>query len=256
VTTLGIEHITYSSWWDNFPPMMTASEMQQAFSREHGINMLAANTGAKLHNRGFGIYSSGIALETEFNTSPEPQSKMLISSVPRHPKKLHPTNPAEAVTQQLKASSPKDSPKYNISVFPAITGSRGSKVLTAGDLACSYSWDIRSGRAEVELYWLFAYNGFFPLLNITTQICGLLRCANKTSCQMTNIGAKTVFESFSVAGTFSPAATPYALLGANQGQLIDSSQVVISGPSMRSTPMFNSTLLDAVFWAIELQATP
>src|ERR1700744_3594127 len=56
--------------------------MQQGFSRDYGVNLLAANSGASWFNGGSGIYSRGTALADYYNTSYLPASRMLLVEVP------------------------------------------------------------------------------------------------------------------------------------------------------------------------------
>ena len=51
---LGIEHFTFSTSWENvaLTPLIAAAQLQQAFSREIGVTLLAANYGVSWKTSG------------------------------------------------------------------------------------------------------------------------------------------------------------------------------------------------------------
>jgi len=72
----------YSTHWANSPPIENAPMIQQAFSRLHSVNIIAANTGFDQWVSGGGIFSEGDILAAYFNESDKLYDKLLVASVP------------------------------------------------------------------------------------------------------------------------------------------------------------------------------
>jgi len=81
----GVRDILFPSWWVNGVPTTDAVAAQQAFSRLHNVNLIAANTGSWARNAGGGIYSQGRALNTSFVTQGAQSvgvNQLLIATIP------------------------------------------------------------------------------------------------------------------------------------------------------------------------------
>lgn len=78
---LGIKNFVFSSMWINWSPFMSAVQMQQAFSKRFGINLLASNIGNGKDYSGSGIYQNGEPLIYFFNPTREKQNKLLITTI-------------------------------------------------------------------------------------------------------------------------------------------------------------------------------
>jgi predicted amidohydrolase len=90
----GVTDVIFSSWWVNTPPVLTATQIQQAWSRSFGLNMLASNSGYNERVSGSGIFSRGVALASFTNPTMTSQSRMLIADVPKiQPRKEDPDTP-------------------------------------------------------------------------------------------------------------------------------------------------------------------
>ena len=90
----GVRHIAYPTSWINYPPFLTATQMQQAWSRRFGAAVLAANNG-DTGKSGSGIYVGGKALATYFNASRTgtADNAVLVAKVPKALPPLPPAPP-------------------------------------------------------------------------------------------------------------------------------------------------------------------
>ena len=89
LTSATVQTVAYSTQWaENQPPMLTSVMIQQAFSRIHNVNMLAANTLASIGNGG-GIFTAGRPLSVAFNPTNynafEGQTNISYATVPTTP---------------------------------------------------------------------------------------------------------------------------------------------------------------------------
>jgi predicted amidohydrolase len=66
---LGAKNVLFSSWWVNSAPSFNAVMLQQSWSRQNGVNLIAANIGAGSQSAGGGIYSKGEPINTAWNAS-------------------------------------------------------------------------------------------------------------------------------------------------------------------------------------------
>jgi pantetheine hydrolase len=53
--TYNVQHFVYSTWWVNTPPLMTATQIQQGWSRFFNVTLLASNSGKYWYNSGSGV---------------------------------------------------------------------------------------------------------------------------------------------------------------------------------------------------------
>lgn len=93
----GVTEVLFSSWWVNTPPILTATQIQQGWSRAFDLNLLASNSGYNRRVSGSGIYSKGVALASFTNPTMTSQNRLLIADVQKIPSKRPQPN-----TPQLK----------------------------------------------------------------------------------------------------------------------------------------------------------
>jgi hypothetical protein len=87
----GVTDLIFSSWWVNTPPILTATQVQQAWSRSFGLNMLASNSGYNQRVSGSGIFSQGRALQSFTNPTMTSRNRLLVADVPKlRPRKENP----------------------------------------------------------------------------------------------------------------------------------------------------------------------
>lgn len=78
-----ITDMVYSTWWVNTPPDFSATQIQQAYSRAMGLNLLASGNGVSWLYSGSGIYSEGRVLQQHYNPTYTAMDKLLVTTVPR-----------------------------------------------------------------------------------------------------------------------------------------------------------------------------
>lgn len=85
VQQLGIRHFVYSTYWVNTGtvPLITAVQMQQAWSRATSSVLLAANIGFGYEDSGSGLYVGGTAVQHVFLPKPDTsRSTLLVAELP------------------------------------------------------------------------------------------------------------------------------------------------------------------------------
>ncbi len=178
---LNVTNIAFSTWWVNFPPLITSTQVQQAWSRLHGANLLASGNnsclvvhfdspvwhdlsfpayegiGLSWYNSGSGIYSYNSTLTTLYNPTHEPMEKMLIATVPKALPREHslvPVHETEAIPHQNEKILMDDlthmfkfkrqnADKFSQQTFEAIPGTSGNNI------------SILMGRDSYILYYSF-----------------------------------------------------------------------------------------------------
>eukprot|EP00011_Vannellida_sp_DIVA3-517-6-12_P010529 CAMPEP_0114621340 /NCGR_PEP_ID=MMETSP0168-20121206/9180_1 /TAXON_ID=95228 ORGANISM="Vannella sp., Strain DIVA3 517/6/12" /NCGR_SAMPLE_ID=MMETSP0168 /ASSEMBLY_ACC=CAM_ASM_000044 /LENGTH=650 /DNA_ID=CAMNT_0001832539 /DNA_START=128 /DNA_END=2077 /DNA_ORIENTATION=- len=78
-----ITDMVYSTWWVNTPPDFSATQIQQAYSRAMGLNVLASGNGLSWIYSGSGIYSEGRVLMQHYNPTYVSMDKLMVTTVPR-----------------------------------------------------------------------------------------------------------------------------------------------------------------------------
>lgn len=79
----GVTDLIFSSWWVNTPPILTATQIQQGWSRAFGANVLASNSGFNARVSGSGIFSEGRPLASFTNPTMVSRNRLLIADVPK-----------------------------------------------------------------------------------------------------------------------------------------------------------------------------
>ena len=84
-TARHLRHFIASTTWSNEPPLLSATMIQQGWSRAFASNLISANTGASFLSAGSGLYSAGRVLASVYNSSAElPDNHLLIADMPKN----------------------------------------------------------------------------------------------------------------------------------------------------------------------------
>ena len=82
---LQISDVVFSTHWENEegPPISAGSAYFQAYSRGHGVNLLAANAGMGMMHTGSGIFSEGALLANAWQPGNPHYEVLLVATVPK-----------------------------------------------------------------------------------------------------------------------------------------------------------------------------
>jgi len=259
-----ITNLIYSTWWVNTPPYFSANQVQLAWSRDTGSNLLASGIGLNYYTSGSGIYTAGTPLEFYFNPTWNPSQKLLVHSLPKNPNTTNKEKEVEdkwkEVEEEVTGEEIED--EYisfmrlvgvqgiagaKIGTFLASSGASGSLSVSDGNLTCSVTYLVSE---SAEDYYALAvlngdYNGLFY-----AQICALLRCpSNSSSCTEPVMNASTVFEQFSLSGNFSTETRLYNTVTTNNMYLAPIATYE-SGPTFVKSTNFGLPLLCASIFGV------
>jgi len=256
-----VTDILFPTYWVNFSPIITATEMQQAWSSHNGVNLLASNIGISYESSGSGIYSNGQILASYYNPTRVKADKLLVATVPiiqstfKMTEKITTskvyrefTNSARLLTNYNNKPS---SNSFTVKQFIAFASQTGSLSATFDTLTCNLNYSISTQSPEGEIFGLIAQsgneNGLFD-----TQICGVIRCPNITSCGDFIQQSSTKFSSFELSGNFSSNTFRLGLVSTNLAEIVSSQyfEILNNITLIRSTTEFTNTiLLNAVIWS-------
>eukprot|EP00118_Oscarella_pearsei_P026634 m.310204 g.310204 ORF g.310204 m.310204 type:complete len:479 (+) comp50177_c0_seq1:16-1452(+) len=253
VKEFGIKNIAFPTAWINQFPYLSSTEVQQAWSRAMGVNLLGAN----LHFPGFGftgsgIYSRGLAL-SEFMSFTPNDSKVLVAKVPVNPDdsveegKHGDDHYFEAYSHVL---SGEDRPRFS---FKPLSGDSGKVDVCYKEFCCSAEFSRQV--LNDELYAVGAYSGLDESKpeEYEIQVCTVSRCANASlsSCGQQVYKASTVFSSITVNGTFSDSVFIYPIFMTGDRHMVNPREVQLSEHSMEfagpKTSVLSATLYGRIF---------
>tara|TARA_R110002050_G_scaffold40095_2_gene98185 strand:- start:643 stop:1527 length:885 start_codon:yes stop_codon:yes gene_type:complete len=179
---LGIENFVFSTYWENQGtlPLIPAIQIQQAWSRGVGVNLLASNIGFGFEDSGSGIYSAGTSdtyvLNLNFNTvdnvlltrqlprafSPSSNSTSVLISVDDMNDIMIPmTGKVAAHARSAESISNTSAPAISVPVggtlqyFRTLQHSSLNVPLVHGDVKCEFSLTCET--TVDELYVMMAY---------------------------------------------------------------------------------------------------
>lgn len=243
----GVNNLIFASWWVNTPPMLTATQIQQAWSRAFGMNMLAANAGYNARTSGSGIFSQGLPLSSFSNPSPLPFNKLLISDLPKLQKtaeRPHWSRQQGEVSQSnvpsIKLALASSKP-LTLNTKPLLTFNVEGQTLIdqveVQDLACKFTWRVasQSHRALNSSFFLYAVSGYltplFPILACGVASCPILDAKDCITLQQrswqTMFSNQTLFSSFSLEAIYHAPKdlTIYPVSSMNAGELFSPDQI-------------------------------
>lgn len=275
---LGIRDFTWTSWWVNFPALITGTQTEVARSSQLPSNFLASGIGLSWYNSGSGIFSEGQPLRSWYNPTSEPKSHVLVAEVPY----LVPPHSLEEETRatpldMMEDISMRDSAAFELLLnstdcdglccgcgqeimevvtFSATTGLSETVVATSRSLTCAVTVEIEqessSGPEEYGVVALTGmYNNLFP-----AQICALVHCGGD-DCEGFSLSADTQFASWSIHAnvTSSDLFVMYPLVAEDLARIPPPSAYEYSGlstdtPSLVSTSGKATMLLNAALFGL------
>ncbi|KAL6053728.1 Symplectin/biotinidase-like protein 1 [Balamuthia mandrillaris] len=265
--TNAITDIVFSSWWVNYPPLITATESQQGWSRLNGVNLLASNTGLFARNSGSGIYSGGEALSTFYDpSSPSAASStLLVANVTSPPSTTRSrSSPSSSLTPSsssylsvpLSTSLASNTDKtnnveWNYQSFKAASGKTYELNVEANGLLCTAKLSVAatsssSSSSPPETFSLVAFNGHYNGL-FPAQICALMRCSTPTPSLASYCSdaetqsSSTMFSSFAIrselkqTGKLAGEVRTLALVAGNASQLLPPAAYQVTANSIASS---------------------
>lgn len=183
----GVTNLIFSSWWVNTPPILTATQIQQGWSRAFNMNMLASNSGYNVRTSGSGIFSKGSALASFTNPSRQPRNRMLIADVPKlgkrpeNPEGLHLPNVARIETENLAtASKPLILHGKPLRTYDIVGETITDRISVQG-LSCSFTYRLASEpKLNDSALILYAASGYLTPL-FPSIACGVATCPSENS---------------------------------------------------------------------------
>jgi pantetheine hydrolase len=263
----GITNFVFSSAWFNIPPVLTAVQIQQAWSRYYSTNLVAANSGAFEGDAGGGIYSSGVPINVLFDPTTYNIHQVLIGDVPitpiTVPKPFQGTT--ERVLKQLSSSEPCVMTSFPqqlgncVYLHPSEDPTSGTLTVSQGDFTCSLLYSLEPSKAENEVYALFTSRGNFSfeytIDGLLLETCAFVHCLNPPNCSTSWWSPhSTSFSSFTQltlqGGPFSSETRVFPVAGLHSSELVSPSLLSFSdnGLSFDSSsssplgPLFNFVL--------------
>jgi hypothetical protein len=255
IKRLGVTDMIFSSWWVNTPPILTAAQVQQGWSRSFSINMIAANAGFNERTSGSGLFSKGIALASFTNPTMKSQNRLLVADMPILPQRKGDQEFAEL---ENAIRIPKET------LMEAKPLALNSKILRTWDvsstvtdqisvdgLTCTFSYQTGptskppplDPHTNISLI-LYAASGYltplFPALS-----CGVAAChtADTQACitllqrpSQSLIANQTTFSFFSLKANYEPDKdlTVYPVSAKSEGELYSESELSYSKLSTTS----------------------
>ncbi len=118
---LGARNVLFSSWWVNAPPSFGALMLQQSWSRQQRVNLVAANIGAGVGSAGGGIFARGEPLAVSFNASDfHGSTRMVVAKLSSD------VSVPPSVTEQSQKQLREDDALTNAASIPVVTVSPSS----------------------------------------------------------------------------------------------------------------------------------
>ncbi|XP_029452439.1 pantetheinase [Rhinatrema bivittatum] len=212
VSRLNVDTVLFPTAWMNVLPHLTAIEFHSAWAMGMGVNLLAANLhNTSKHMTGSGIYAPDKPVDYYYSMDTE-DGRLLISELSSRPR-LSPSN--SVVNWKSYASSAKSfSPDvdvfngtifFDLYTFTRLVDAEGDLTVCQKDLCCHLSYRMVKKRDD-EAYVLGVFNGLHVVEGeYYLQVCTLLKCKNLNlaTCGEPTENSLTMFEEFSLSGTFS-----------------------------------------------------
>ncbi len=261
--------LVFSTWWVNFPPLLTGTQVQQAWARAFGTGVLAsgANSGQGVSS-GSGIYDSkGSVLGAIYDARGEFNSTLIIREVPcRGAEGAQPgrwpsdsTSPSRTWTPPtIRGTDGGPEHRFNNTEIRRVNASMfvpgAETVLTASVPGAACEARVRVNRTEpMETYALVAasglYNGLFPAC-----MCSFLVCPRDGGClDGDEAEAHTTFASVRVRALSLHGDYTLPQAAANGVQPFSASIAVVTNASdilVESQGNGGTTLVDATLFAL------
>eukprot|EP01079_Euglenida_sp_SAG-EU17-18_P003668 gene3668-4093_t len=239
LVAIGVRDFAFPTDWTNVPPIVTANQAQQAFSRLFGSNLLAANNGLSASVSGSGVYAAGQPLSFYFNASASGAqgNRLLVAEVPpQQAAGPHPTRTPPTTVAVTPAGPP--SPDHGhlcgpepgtgrCVYFEASPGKAGNASVSARNVTCSVQYEF-AGSSGGGRYALWADDSlvyFSQWVNATA--CGVVHCVQgEAACVATDPLARgvyrtdAVFSRLALASDLGDRENVYPLVAVDGGQVL------------------------------------
>lgn len=256
----GVSHFIYSTWWENSPPIFTATMFQQAFSRTFSSVLLAANTGESYLNSGSGIFVRGTALGVHFNATEFEQDTFIWADVPKTlhtiPDSLLESRPPPPTVLQTEVSkgvpceyaSPSLVKKGYCLSMDEDEATYELKV--SRNFSCSVTAKFKNQRrkdqGDVHSYVLWGSDGEYQYNTtesspMVIQNCAVFHCEDMVSAHDNHTArvcaptynATAVFYHIDLKGTFSETADIYGMVSVEGAQIVPNEDVQLFDQNQR-----------------------
>jgi predicted amidohydrolase len=247
---MGIRHFAFPTSWVNLPPLLSATQWQQAWSRHFGSAFIAANNGASRFSSGSGIYFNGTVDAAFFNATLDGSAdeKLLVADVPVHvntaaPKQMMPLGKSQNRGSSGRIIGGKPEPpqkKKHIAAglcgtvpgdckfFTPTPGSKGKLTATDGNLTCSAVYSVSpSSRSDPAHFALVSTSSWVWVSQwVQVQICGVVRCVDDVVCVVLDPFLESVytdgsvFDELAISGDFAPEVALFPLGATDGGQVM------------------------------------
>ena len=239
VQELGITHFVYSTYWVNTGtvPLITAIQMQQAWSRANHAALLASNIGYGYEDSGSGVYVAGRAIKHIFLPRlNQTGDNLLVAPVPKQLSTQGGAKRLEYGHLSSLQGTGDDTPSVPSNATLVLLSDAFTSVS-----ALYTSWDGHRVSCHLEAeflqapdlgYALMAYRGpwFDGLLEGT--VCALVRCPSKdgrpSSCLSLTMDTDVAISSLHLHAQFpvgDPLGTVLPIVGTQEGE------IVVEGPA-------------------------
>ena len=145
--TLQISDVVFSTHWENEegPPISAGTAYFQAYSRGHGVNLLASNAGMGMMHTGSGIFSEGELLAHAWEPTNPHYEVLLVATVPKLGGKPTPNRVDKAVTPWGKDPLTTDPPVWKTAVLkPGMSAKFTVTEPNAAAFSCRFAVAVKS----------------------------------------------------------------------------------------------------------------
>lgn len=241
----GVTDLIFSSWWVNTPPILTATQVQQGWSRAFNANMLASNSGFNARVSGSGIFSQGRALASFTNPTMTSRNRLLIADVPKISKRAENLD-FERLPNAVRI------PKEQLSIAgkPLLLNTKALRTwqvagetlkdqISVDGLTCSFTYQVASDEHDEHsngtVLFLYAASGYLTPL-FPALACGVATCRNNDAKQCITLlqipkasmsANQTTFHFFDITATYasSDKLTVYPVSAKNNAALYTDSEI-------------------------------
>ncbi|EDV27379.1 uncharacterized protein TRIADDRAFT_21249 [Trichoplax adhaerens] len=210
--------------WMKGIPLLQSNQYQQAWSRSHGVNVIAANVHfLRADMTGSGIYSSGLVKAWYYNNNSSRNGSQLLvaeldsedsqpqTSLCRYLMINYTAVALEPPPSHSKGQTFQSLMMHNIYNFVLLDKTKqGQASVCFGTLCCHLQFERDQ---TSEMFALAAYDGpYYVFKNFHLQVCALVKCnsnEDKRKCGQPVYQSQTIFKSLTISGTFSNKTVLY-----------------------------------------------
>lgn len=250
----GIKNFVFPTAWGNSFAFYMSTSVQQGWSRENQVNVLAANwhIPALFHGTGSGIYSAGVAKKYMFSGEflEMGTGRVLVSKLEADPSRNKNLTQVGILKDVAHTTAKNES---TLSQFKVLTSNEDVVQISYENpsnptmsLTCTLDYKMKSaGRGEH--YAVGVFIGENPS-NFFYAVCTLLKCSSvQCGKSVKDHVALTVFERISLNGTFPPGSSLLSTALASGLVLLNTSEMKLAKNSL-SIVGVNEPILEASLW--------